>query len=258
MPVMLTKREIERAIIKISGGKVLLGAILVSVCAGSAMATPVLMDGFRSDSTNAVEARIRDLGWFNRAENSFTIGLQNKTSSGPQWLREANFRNSVDAPIGGSANRFSASTPFSLSYDGNGILSFSVDGTLVTLSFSRDISDKLSGVLNYLQITISNRDGNNGFSSDVSVGDLKFNGSQLGTGSLSFDGFKDWHIADAALSAAWTLSGNMLLAGEFDPSNENSRIGFTVGTVELQVIPLPGAAGMALAGMGMIGLRRRR
>lgn len=231
----------------------LLGATAMIVCTESAVATPVLMDGFRSDSTGAVEARIREMGWFNRAENSFALGLEDKTVSGTQWLEDANFR---DANVpGGAANRYNASNPFTLSYDGNGVISLSVTGT-TQLSISRDISDKLSGVLNYLQITVSNRDGNG--NSDLSVGNLQFNGSQLGSGSLSFDGFKDWHIADNALGSAWQLTGNMLLSGEFSRSDDLNRIGFTLGTVQMAIIPLPGAAGMALAGMGMIGLRRRR
>jgi hypothetical protein len=234
-------------------GMALLGATAMIVCTESAMATPVLETSFRTDSTNAVEARIRELGWFNRAENSFALGLEDRTQSGTQWIEQADFRSLSN----GASERFSASNPFVLSYDGNGVLSLSVQGT-AELSISRDISDKLSGALNYLQISIANRVGNNGISSDVSVADLKFNGSQLGSGSLVSSGFADWHIADNALGAAWQLTGNMLLSGEFDSSNDLNRIGFTLGTVELTIIPLPGAAGMALAGMGMIGLRRRR
>ncbi|MFU8827908.1 MAG: hypothetical protein ACNA8P_00570 [Phycisphaerales bacterium] len=80
-------------------------------------------------------------------------------------------------------------------------------------------------------------------------------GSLLEQGSVNFGfGFLSYLGYNPDAVGTYTITINV-----FDLSGGNGSL-FPIGSVTMQavVIPLPGAAGMALAGMGLIGLRRRR
>ncbi len=80
----------------------------------------------------------------------------------------------------------------------------------------------------------------------------------------------DWVSGTGTIDGSWMVFGISMGVGSgwngnFEGAVDNLVIGFNgqemsfnFETLQSTVIPLPGAAGMALAGMGLIGLRRRR
>lgn len=229
---------------KMSPGAVLCGALLISICAGSAMATPVLFwtSDEKADATLAAEARFREFSNFIGGNNDFEMGIWRSGVGG--WFDTQNYQN--------NGNGYTSDNLFTLAYDGGGNLTFTMDNqggevyqTTAAIGTALD--------LNFLQIQVRDSSNLPNFTGEVSLANLMFNGSTFGTGSLGA-GFAAF---SGDLNAAWTVTGNLLLSGDWSGSAEGNRVEFALGNLTT-VIPLPGAAGMALAGMGMIGIRRRR
>lgn len=149
---------------------------------------------------------------------------------------------------------------FELSYTpGTGILATTVDTTPNNqanglVNASRNVGPL--GMLNYLQIELSNRDSQGGVLELQNLV-LTVGGMNHVLGNFAGAGFNNWNVTGLDLSQGFTLSGGILRdlsSGGFSGSQESSRVEFKVGRTA--PVPAPGAIALGALGLGL--LRRLR
>jgi len=160
--------------------------------------------------------------------------------------------------LGGEPVNISAA--FALSF-ASGMMNFSFNGVSVPSAMALDASG-----VDAIAIRLRGDRELQSFSYGASLTELTFNGmavsgfSQVdvdngginpGVSSLILDGFD--------FSQDWTLEGRItFIADELRGAGVGSNPAMQIKGIEMQVIPLPTAAAMGLAGLGLVGLRRRR
>ena len=119
---------------------------------------------------------------------------------------------------------------------------------------------------NAMQISITFRDGT-ATANDVSLSNLKLNGTTLGTGALAgvFGGTQNWEVTGYDFRTGFTLTGNLDLKGVFGSSQEFSAVNFSFGNdPNAPVVPEAGnvislaAISLAAGVFSLTGLRRRK
>lgn len=194
-------------------------------------------------AANAIAATITS-GWDPDAENLFGVRYRSfgNTGGGEVYLGipdlgDGSNRNEINLNWGDS-------NAITYSYDPlNRLVSTTVNNATLTYDF--DLADSN---LNYVQITLANRD--NG--TIVEFNDVYLNGEFLG--SFSGTGWNDWMVKGFDGSDGFTLTGTLDLSGTFSNSQEKSKLEIKAGNT----VPIPGAAWLLGSGLiGLLGFRKR-
>ncbi len=214
-------------------------AFVVSVAGSAASAATVVpsnLNGYLSVSNNPLTTKVFETrarhggsGWTHGIRNPMT-GVYDNTGTFTSLRSNGN------------------TVPFSISYDGD-TLTYTVGSNTRTGAATGNVTDLWFK---------ANNNGSGGQGSSVVVSDLFLNGGSLGGSSVeSFGGENFFFVSSGSLGENFTLTGNITLSWASTPSHEGLKFE-VIAFSSAVLIPLPGAAGMALAGMGLIGLRRRR
>lgn len=233
----------------------MLGAIVAA--AGSAHAgSVVVQSGFDATATKLGEAKARSFGssaFGNGNVSGFELSLDGADPFLPAAETVDFFRNGDTRSNGSRGNaQYLERNNVTLSYDAAGnSLSFTVVGSH---SFTMNTAFNTSQDVNYLQMTVAGR------TSGVTV---RFENVEIdGTAFGDFDangGFRDWNFTGDGLVDGFTLTGELVIGGQFTKTStdELNRLGFNIGS-QAVVIPLPTTAGLGALGLVAVAARRRR
>jgi hypothetical protein len=228
--------------------------------AGMAFSATAALGG----SVSVVQSGLSDAQLSSFVDSDLFVAEARVGDSGRNAQKEAiltgpgGFRSESNVNLGGEPVNISAAFSLSLS---SGILSFSFNGVSVPsdLNLGGNAPDALA-------IRLRGDRQLQSFNYGASLTELSFNGTAVngfsqvdvdngginpGVSSLILDGFD--------FSQDWTLEGRItFIADELRGAGVGSNPAMQIKGVEMQVIPLPTAAAMGFAGLGLVGLRRRR
>ena len=232
----------------------------VAVLAGwtSAGTAPSLQSGGLDDAI--VHGALRFRNFNNGGGGEAYLGIPDLGKGNHRVELDLNHHKVINEKGKKQGTQWAASNDFTFSYLpelDRLALSFRVDQQDFTLHYDGFTP---SGDLNYIQLTLADRDD----PATVSVTNLKLGDTSLG--ALAGAGWNDWHIVGADLQNGFTLTGTLNLQGPFSNSAEKNKLEIGMGYapsatqfIQPTAVPAPAAAcGGLAATLALRGGRRRR